>query len=261
MKNQVMKSQSTVAVNSAISNIFSKKSVLDLSVYAYNKMVKGPNGNSGKISVVVGDGYRVTMNCCVVENKCGLILNIYLEEKNGNRYINMCKYHSGFVDMGTEYMACGSWKSVVVYAIKEAIESMVYNVLDNYIKEGDNYSINLWENMTGMVYITPSLDEEDDTTDEGYSVAGLAYVMESLEDVDVVSMVKESMGDLFNDPYTMENIMRGGVLDQEKFTDALWNIVWEEHLCSLTDETLEAETRYYTNFDALCLQMCVAVAA
>ena len=74
-------------------------------------------------------------------------------------------------------------------------------------------------------------------------------------------MLKESMGDLFNDPYTMENIMRGGVLDQEKFADALWDIVWEEHLCGLTDEALEFETRYYTHFDALCLQLCGAVAA
>lgn len=103
--------------------------------------------------------------------------------------------------------------------------------------------------------------EEDDITEDGYSVAGLAYVRENLWDVEVMPMLKESMGNLFNDPYTMENIMRGGVLDQEKFTDALWDIVWEEHLCGLTDEALEAETRYYTDFDALCLQICGAVAA
>lgn len=112
----------------------------------------------------------------------------------------------------------------------------------------------------------PSLDEapmleEDDDVIVGYSVEGLAYVRENLEDVDIVSMVKESMGDLFNDPYTMESIMRGGVLDQEKFADALWDIVWEEFLCGLTDEALESETRYYTDFDALCLQLCGAVAA
>ena len=57
MMNQVNNSQSTAAVNSAISNIFSKKSVLDFAVYAYNKMVKSPTECSGKISVVVGDGY------------------------------------------------------------------------------------------------------------------------------------------------------------------------------------------------------------
>lgn len=106
----------------------------------------------------------------------------------------------------------------------------------------------------------PSL-EEDEITEDGYSVAGLEYVRENLWDVEVMPMLKESMGVLFNDPYTMENIMRGGVLDQEKFADALWDVVWEEHLCSLTDEALEAETRYYTDFDALCLQMCGAVAA
>lgn len=277
MNNNNFASQSTEARNSAISNIFSKKSVLDFAVYAYNKMAKSSNGNSDKISVVVGNGYRVTMNCGMDENECRLVLNIYLEEKNGNRYLKMREYHSGWVDMSTEYMACGSWKSVVVYAIKDAIESMVSKVLDNYIKDGDKWSIAEWEKLSGMVYMAPVLDEaeisvapvldeapmleEDDDVMVGYSVEGLAYVRENLEDVDVVSMLKESMGVLSNDPYTMESIMRGGVLDQEKFADALWDIVWEEHLCGLTDEALESETRYYTDFDALCLQLCGAVAA
>ena len=266
MKNQVNNSQSTAAVNSAISNMFSKKSVLDLAVLAYKRMSKDVYGSTGDFSVVVGNGYRATLYCHMDENECRLCLNIYLEEKCAGRYVQMRAYHSGYMDMATEYMACGSWKSVVVYAIKDAIESMVSKVLDSYIKNGDDYSIREWEKITGMIYEAPSLDEapmleEDDITEDGYSVAGLAYVRESLEDVDVVSMLKESMGDLFNDPYTMENIMRGGVLDQEKFADALWDIVWEEHLCGLTDEALEAETRYYTDFDALCLQICGAVAA
>ena len=57
----MINSQSAAAVNSAVSKIFSNKSVLDLAVLAYKRMEKSPNGNSDKISVVVGDGYRVTM--------------------------------------------------------------------------------------------------------------------------------------------------------------------------------------------------------
>ena len=153
-----MNSQSAAAVNSAVSKIFSKKSVLDLAVLAYKRMEKSPNGNSDKISVVVGDSYRVTMDCGMDKNECRLVLNIYLEEKSG-RYIKISEYHSGWADMATEYMACGSWKSVVVYAIKDAIESMVSKILDDYIKEGDKWSIALWEDMTGMVYIAPALEE------------------------------------------------------------------------------------------------------
>lgn len=159
MRNNVNNGQRTEATNSAISNIFSKKSVLYFAVYVYNKMVKSPNGNSDTMSVVVGNGYRATMNCGMDENECYLVLNIYLEEKCGNRYVQMREYHSGWADMSTEYMACGSWKSVVVYAIKDAIESMVSKVLDNYIKDGDKYSIALWESMTGMIYMAPRLDE------------------------------------------------------------------------------------------------------
>lgn len=259
-------SQSTEARNSAISNIFSKKSVLDFAVYAYNKMAKSSNGNSDKISVVVGDGYRVTMNCGMDENECRLVLNIYLEEKNGNRYVQMREYHSGWADMATEYMACGSWKSVVVYAIKDAIESMVSKVLDNYIKDGDKWSIAEWEKLSGMVYMAPSLEqapslEEDDITEEGYSVAGLKYVAENLENIDIKGTICYFMGDLFDDPYTMEQITRGGCINEEKFVDALWDIVWNECLCGMTDEALESETRYYTDFDALCSTLCSNIAA
>lgn len=266
MRNQVNNSQSTAAVNSAISNIFSKKSVLDFAVYAYNKMVKSPTECSGKISVVVGDGYRVTMDCGMDENECRLVLNIYLEKKNGNRYVQMREYHSGWADMATEYMACGSWKSVVVYAIKDAIESMVSKILDNYIKDGDKYSISLWESMTGMIYMAPCLEEtpmleQDDITEEGYSVAGLAYVRENLENIDIKGTICYFMGDLFDDPYTMEQITRGGCINEERFVDALWDIVWNQFLCGMTDEALESETRYYTDFDALCSTLCSNIAA
>lgn len=151
---KMINSQSAAAVNSAISNVFSKKSVLDFAVLAYKRI------NKGDFSVVVGDGYRVTMNCGMDENECRIVLNIYLEEKIGNRYVRMREYHSGWADMATEYMSCGSWKSVVVYAIKDAIESMVSKILDNYIKDGDKWSIAEWEKLTGLVYESASVVDE-----------------------------------------------------------------------------------------------------
>ena len=273
MENTMMNSQSAAAVNSAVSKIFSNKSVLDLAVLAYKRMAKSPNGCSDKISVVVGDGYRVTMDCGMDENDCYLVLNIYLEEKNGNRYVRMREYHSGWADMGTEYMACGSWKSVVVYAIKDAIESMVSKILDNYIKDGDKYSIALWEDMTGMVYMAPELDEapeleedytieevcdgfyeivfndgeDNDITEDGYSVAGLKYLAENMPVVPVDAIV-EGVNEYFSDCYAVARNRCMGFYecDFEEFCDIVWSYVWPN---VMTDEALEAETRYYMEFN------------
>jgi hypothetical protein len=275
MRNNVNNSQSTEARNSAISNIFSKKSVLDFAVYAYNKMAKSSNGNSDNFSVVVGDGYRVTMNCGMDVNECRLVLNIYLEEKCGSRYVRMREYHSGWADMATEYMACSSWKSVVVYAIKDAIESMVSKVLDNYIKDGDEYSIALWESMTGMIYMAPCLEEapcleddyiieevcdgfyeikfldEDGITEDGYSIMGLNYLSETMVDEDIEDIVDEAYEEVSNDLYVWLNEMfRSGECPKDEFMDTMWAYVWDIIMDKgLSDEALESETRYYVEFD------------
>ena len=272
MENTMINSQSAAAVNSAVSKIFSKKSVLDLAVLAYKRMEKSPNGNSDKISVVVGDSYRVTMDCGMDKNECYLVLNIYLEEKSG-RYIKISEYHSGWADMATEYMACGSWKSVVVYAIKDAIESMVSKILDDYIKEGDKWSIALWEDMTGMVYMAPELeeapaleedytieevcdgfyeivfnDEEDnDITEEGYSMRGLEYLTETMPVVPVDAII-EGVNEYFSDCYAVARNRCMGFYqcDFEEFCDIVWSYVWPN---IMTDDALEAETRYYMEFN------------
>ena len=262
MENTMIKSQSAAAVNSAVSKIFSKKSVLDLAVLAYKRMEKSPNGNSDKISVVVGDGYRVTMDCGMDKNECYLVLNIYLEEKIGNRYVRMREYHSGWADMATEYMACGSWKSVVVYAIKDAIESMVSKILDNYIKDGDKYSIALWEDMTGMVYMAPALDaapmleeapeleEDNDITEEGYSVAGLAYAKEHTSGVSMADIIRAVSEEHWN----FESVVKESQwtrFTNDSFRDLIWSTCWAEYLVGHTDEALEAETRYIMDFDSV----------
>ena len=282
----MMNSQSAAAVNSAVSKMFSNKSVLDLAVLAYKRMAKSPNGNSDKISVVVGDGYRVTMDCGMDENECRLVLNIYLEEKNGNRYVRMREYHSGWADMATEYMACGSWKSVVVYAIKDAIESMVSKILDNYIKDGDKWSIALWEDMTGMVYMAPELEEapeldeapeleaepclndlslglgdsywsevpeleeDDDITEKGYSVEGIAYAKEHTNGVSMADIIRA----VAEEHWDFESVVKESQwtrFTNDSFRDLIWSTCWAEYLVEHTDEALEAETRYVMDFDAV----------
>lgn len=154
------------AATSAMENIFSKKSVLDFAVYAYNKMAKNPNGGTGNFSVVVGDNWRITMDSCMEENECRLCLNIYLEEKIGSRYCRIQKINTGYMDMATEYMSNGSWKSVVVYEIKSKIEMMVGRLLDSYIKDISDWSIKQWEKLTGMVYNAPIAEVDEDEVEE-----------------------------------------------------------------------------------------------
>lgn len=155
----MINSQSTEAKNSAISNIFSKKSVLEFANYIYNKMANNPNESTGKISVIVGDGYRMTVDCGMDKNGYHLVLNMYLEEKNGNRYCRIRRTNTGWMDMTNEYKSNGSWKSVVVYTIKDNIESMVEGLLNYYTEDNDKYLIKEWEKITNMVYDTPSLEE------------------------------------------------------------------------------------------------------
>lgn len=259
-------SQSTEARNSAVVN-FSNNSY-------YSDKIQIPILGFSRDSIITWVGKAVE-----VERKdvrfCGWIeggksIEVHLTKdyfsKNYNvdytifddGKVNMEK--SGSIDLDFKVLK-GTNINKAVWAITRALEELPYY----FVTSIDSNEIEAIEDAeiseAPVLDEAPSLEEapmlyEDDITDEGYFIKGLAYVRESLEDVDVVSMVKESMGDLFNDPYTMESVMRGGVFDQEKFADALWSIVWEEHLCGLTDEALEAETRYYTDFDALCLQMC-----
>lgn len=265
MKNQVNNSQSTAAVNSAVVNFSSNSS--------YSNKIEIPVRGFSRDSIITWVGEAVE-----VERKdvrfCGWIeggksIEVHLTKdyfsKNYNvdytifddGKVNMEK--SGSIDLDFKVLK-GTNINKAVWAITRALEELPYY----FVTSIDSNEIEAIED--AEISEAPSLDEapmleEDDITEDGYSVAGLVYVRENLWDVEIVPMLKESMGNLFNDPYTMENIMRGGVLDQEKFADALWDIVWEEHLCGLTDEALEAETRYYTDFDALCLQICGAVAA
>lgn len=272
MRNQVMNSQSTAAVNSA------SKCIVNAIEKSLKKINKIENSDNPMFSgwVKVQENVRLSVwagRCYDAETQTYSFSGTFaLESKNDkDKYTTDVDCLVGVTS--TERMTDDQCVNYVIEEFIKVLDSLMTNYNSGpFSGIGHNAYIIKYcyfggaKNETPSLEQTPSLEdapmlEQDDITEDGYSVAGLVYVRENLWDVEIVPMIKESMGDLFNDPYTMENIMRGGVLDQEKFTDALWNIVWEEHLCSLTDEALEPETRYYTDFDALCLQMCGAVAA
>ena len=268
MKNQVNNSQSTAAVNSANITLsaWSKTDFAWKSMEITDETFNGFKLSSSLFMFLAEAISNSKINTYFIlkdssSQGCGYCFCL---SKNDDGYIVVTEDWSGSDHeyyMGNKKRFTDGNIGIFADRLYDIIADFYYGI---YEAEAVNNAVEVSEapslEQAHSLDETPML-EENDITEDGYSVAGLAYVRESLEDVDVVSMVKDSMGNLFNDPYTMENIMRGGVLDQEKFADALWNIVWEEHLCGLTDEALEAETRYYTDFDALCLQMCSAVAA
>lgn len=95
---------------------------------------------------------------------------------------------------------------------------------------------------------TPSL--EDDITEEGYSVAGLAYVKENtvgLSMADIIREVAENHWDF--ESVVEEN--RWTRFTNDSFRDLIWSTCWSEYLMDYTDEALEAETRYVMDFDSV----------
>jgi hypothetical protein len=237
------------AATSAMENIFSKKSVLDFAVYAYNKMAKNPNGGTGNFSVVVGDNWRITMDSCMEENECRLCLNIYIEEKNGSRYCRIQKINTGYMDMATEYMSNGSWKSVVVYEIKSKIEKMVGMLLDSYIKDNSDWSIKEWEKLTGMVYNAP-IAEVDEVEDDEDELDAEDFLRENMPIIPV-DIIKETITEVLDDEETFYRLF-GGInrCDFNDFADIVWEKTWEKVLdAHMSDEALESETREWMEFN------------
>ena len=94
---------------------------------------------------------------------------------------------------------------------------------------------------------TPALDEDNDTTAEGYSVAGLEYLAETMPVVPVDAIV-EGVNEYFSDCYAVARNRCMGFYECgfEEFCDIVWSYVWPN---IMTDPALESETRYYMEFN------------
>lgn len=89
--------------------------------------------------------------------------------------------------------------------------------------------------------------DDNNITEEGYSVAGLKYLAETMPVVPVDAIV-EGVNEYFSDCYAVarKRCMGFYECDFEEFCDIVWSYVWPN---VMTDEALEAETRYYMEFD------------
>ena len=89
--------------------------------------------------------------------------------------------------------------------------------------------------------------EEDNITEEGYSMRGLEYLAETMPVVPVDAIV-EGVNEYFSDQYAVCSKRYMGFYECgfEEFCDIVWSYVWPN---VMTDEALEAETRYYMEFN------------
>ena len=93
----------------------------------------------------------------------------------------------------------------------------------------------------------PMLEEDNDITEEGYSVAGLKYLAENMPVVPVDAIV-EGVNEYFSDCYAVARNRCMGFYECgfEEFCDIVWSYVWPN---VMTDDALESETRYYMEFN------------
>ena len=125
--------------------------------------------------------------------------------------------------------------------------------IENYVAERDIK--HLWAafnetpvvDQTPMLEEAPMLEEDDDITEEGYSMRGLEYLAETMPVVPVDAIV-EGVNEYFSDCYAVARNRCMGFYECgfEEFCDIVWSYIWPN---VMTDEALEAETRYYMEFN------------
>ena len=96
----------------------------------------------------------------------------------------------------------------------------------------------------------PVLEEDNDITEEGYSVAGLAYVKENNSEVSMADIIRA----VAEEHWDFESVVKESQwtrFTNDSFRDLIWSTCWAEYLVGHTDEALEAETRYIMNFDSV----------
>ena len=96
----------------------------------------------------------------------------------------------------------------------------------------------------------PMLEKDDDITEEGYSVAGLAYVKENTSGVSMADIIRAVAEEHWN----FESVVKESQwtrFTNDSFRDLIWSTCWAEYLVKHTDGALEAETRYIMDFDSV----------
>ena len=252
---KMINSQSAAAVNSAKTSFMLSASTM-FPFFGYNKkeIAEGLN----KIDIINFIAHSIR-EC---KTKAQIILEfgderycIFLNKDDKGYYITVDETSSKTVqrpvkEIKRHYFFCSRLTRNNIESIADYIYGIVADYYYGYgIYEApsleDDYTIE--EVCNGFYEIVFNDEEDDDITEEGYSVAGLKYLAENMPVVPVDAIV-EGVNEYFSDCYAVARNRCMGFYECcfEEFCDIVWSYVWPN---VMTDEALEAETRYYMEFN------------
>lgn len=274
MCNNVNNSQSTAAVNSA--NVSIKLSAYFSSEFGYRRMyitddtfndfklkndslymflVRAISDSKIHTHFILEDSTHTNRFCfsfsknedgyiVVTEEWSGSDHEYYMGDRKRFTFGNISDFADRLCDIIADYY-------YGIYAAEENItEAEVSEApsLDQAPSLEDDYTI---EEVCDGFYEIVFNDEDDDITEEGYSIMGLNYLRENMVDADIEDIVDEAYEEVSNDLYVWLNeLFRCGECPKNEFMDTMWAYAWDIiRDRGLSDEALEAETRYYTEFD------------
>ena len=256
MRNQVNNSQSTAAVNSANITL----SAWSKTNFAWKSMeINDETFNSFKLSSSLFMFLAEAMsdskiNTCFIlkdssSQKCGYYFCL---SKNDDGYIVVTEEWSGSdyeYYMGNKKRFTDGNIGIFADRLYDIIADYYYGI---YEAEAANNAAEVSE--APCLDEAPSLEEWSEITglNEDYmSLDGLKYLRETMVDADMEDIVDEAYEEVSNDLYVWLNeLFRSGECPKDEFMDTMWTYAWDIiRDRGLSDEALEAETRYYVEFD------------
>ena len=249
MENTMMNSQSAAAKNSAnvvFNSNCSKSGYLQMPI---------SNVNYDDVITFVGNTIAEQKKDAYFEVKIsnGISMDISFTKNYFSKKYEVS--YRVFVNGELDYDACSSieldFKVMSGVNINKAVGAVV-NIIMEFIEDNKENMASALEEADSLedapiLEDAPMLEEDDDITEEGYSVRGLEYLAETMPVVPVDAIV-EGVNDYFSDCYAVARNRCMGFYecDFEEFCDIVWSYVWPN---VMTEEALEAETRYYMEFN------------
>lgn len=244
MENKIMNGQSAAAVNSAKTSFMLSASTM-FPFFGYDKMeiTEGLN----KIDLVNFIAHSIR-EC---KTKAQIILEfgderycIFLNKDDKGYYITVDETSSKTVqrpvkEIKRHYFFCSRLTRNNI----DSIADFIYGIVADYY-----YGYGIYE--APALDEAPMLEKDDDITEEGYSVAGLAYAKEHTSGVSMADIIRAVAEEHWN----FESVVKESQwtrFTNDSFRDLIWSTCWAEYLVDYTDEALEAETRHVMDFDSV----------
>ena len=246
MENKIMNSQSAAAENSAnvVFTVFNS----NCSNSGYLQM---PISNVNYDDVIAFVGRTIAEQKKDAYFKVKISNGISMEISFTKNYFSK-KYeisYSVFVNGELDYDACNSieldFKVMSGINVNKVVGAVAHLIMEIIEDNKENKAPALED--APALGEAPMFEEDNDFTEEGYSIRGLEYLAETMPVVPVDAII-EGVNEYFSDCYAVARNRCMGFYECgfEEFCDIVWSYIWPN---VMTDEALEAETRYYMEFN------------